>query len=138
LNGNIALELQPEIVCRRVRSNFLPLVLDDRAWLDAGEGKRFCSQLQTAGFHDHLLNDVGLRELDYRTVGLDRSRGDVFDLDAVNVGYVDLAVFLAPALVEDLDAHVMRQNEIVHLAVIENKKYLGIIHLHDLVKEGLL
>ena len=33
---------------------------------------------------------------------------------------------------------LMRQNEIVHLAVIENKKYLGIIHLHDLVKEGLL
>ena len=33
---------------------------------------------------------------------------------------------------------MMRQNEIVHLAVIENKKYLGIIHLHDLVKEGLL
>lgn len=33
---------------------------------------------------------------------------------------------------------LMRQNEIVHLAVVENKKYLGIIHLHDLVKEGLL
>jgi arabinose-5-phosphate isomerase len=33
---------------------------------------------------------------------------------------------------------IMRQNEIVHLAVVENKKYLGIIHLHDLVKEGLL
>ena len=33
---------------------------------------------------------------------------------------------------------LMRQNEIVHLAVIENKKYLGINHLHDLVKEGLL
>jgi arabinose-5-phosphate isomerase len=33
---------------------------------------------------------------------------------------------------------IMRQNEIVHLAVVENKKYLGIIHLHDLVKEGLI
>ena len=33
---------------------------------------------------------------------------------------------------------IMRQHEIVHLAVVENKKYLGIIHLHDLVKEGLL
>ena len=33
---------------------------------------------------------------------------------------------------------LMRQNEIVHLVVVENKKYLGIIHLHDLVKEGLL
>jgi arabinose-5-phosphate isomerase len=33
---------------------------------------------------------------------------------------------------------ILRQNEIVHLVVAENKKYLGIIHLHDLVKEGLL
>lgn len=33
---------------------------------------------------------------------------------------------------------ILRQNEIVHLVVVENKKYLGIIHLHDLVKEGLL
>ena len=33
---------------------------------------------------------------------------------------------------------IMRQNEIVHLVVVENKKYLGIIHLHDLVKEGLI
>jgi arabinose-5-phosphate isomerase len=33
---------------------------------------------------------------------------------------------------------VMRQSEIVHLIVTENKKYLGVIHLHDLVKEGLI
>jgi arabinose-5-phosphate isomerase len=33
---------------------------------------------------------------------------------------------------------IMRQNEIVHLVVTDHKKYLGIIHLHDLVKEGLL
>ena len=33
---------------------------------------------------------------------------------------------------------IMRKKEITHLVVAENKKYLGIIHLHDLVKEGLL
>jgi arabinose-5-phosphate isomerase len=33
---------------------------------------------------------------------------------------------------------MMRQNEIVHLIVTENNKYLGVIHLHDLVKEGLI
>lgn len=32
----------------------------------------------------------------------------------------------------------MRQHEITQLAVVENDTYLGIIHLHDLVKEGLL
>jgi len=33
---------------------------------------------------------------------------------------------------------IMRQNEIMQLVVLEEEKYLGIIHLHDLVKEGLL
>ncbi len=33
---------------------------------------------------------------------------------------------------------VMRKNEITQLVVAENDNYLGIIHLHDLVKEGLI
>lgn len=33
---------------------------------------------------------------------------------------------------------VMRKNSIMQLAVVENEKYLGILHLHDLVKEGLI
>lgn len=33
---------------------------------------------------------------------------------------------------------IMRQNEIMQLVVIENNKYVGILHLHDLVKEGLI
>jgi arabinose-5-phosphate isomerase len=33
---------------------------------------------------------------------------------------------------------MMRQYEITHLAVTENDKYLGMIQLHDLVKEGLI
>jgi arabinose-5-phosphate isomerase len=33
---------------------------------------------------------------------------------------------------------LMRQNEIMQLAVAENGAYLGILHLHDLVKEGLI
>ena len=32
----------------------------------------------------------------------------------------------------------MRRSEITQLAVTENERYLGIIHLHDLVKEGLI
>jgi arabinose-5-phosphate isomerase len=38
--------------------------------------------------------------------------------------------------VEALD--VLRKKEIAQLAVVEKGKYLGIIHLHDLVKEGLI
>jgi arabinose-5-phosphate isomerase len=33
---------------------------------------------------------------------------------------------------------IMRKNEIMQLVVTENDRYLGIIHLHDLVKEGLI
>ena len=33
---------------------------------------------------------------------------------------------------------VMRKNEITQLVVAENGNYLGILHLHDLVKEGLI
>ncbi len=33
---------------------------------------------------------------------------------------------------------IMRKAEITHLVVAENGKYLGMIHLHDLVKEGLI
>ena len=33
---------------------------------------------------------------------------------------------------------IMRKNEITQLVVAENERYLGILHLHDLVKEGLI
>ena len=38
--------------------------------------------------------------------------------------------------VNELD--IMRKHEITQLAVTKNGKYLGIIHLHDLIKEGLI
>jgi arabinose-5-phosphate isomerase len=38
--------------------------------------------------------------------------------------------------VEALD--LMRKNDITHLVVSENNHYIGILHLHDLVKEGLI
>ena len=33
---------------------------------------------------------------------------------------------------------LMRQNSITQLLVTEGKKYLGIVHLHDLIREGLI
>jgi len=33
---------------------------------------------------------------------------------------------------------LMRQNSITQLVVAEDGNYLGILHLHDLVKEGLI
>ena len=33
---------------------------------------------------------------------------------------------------------IMRKNEIMQLVVVDKDVYLGIIHLHDLIKEGLI
>ena len=40
------------------------------------------------------------------------------------------------ALVVDA-LHMMRQNSITQLPVMHNGNYLGIIHLHDILKEGI-
>ena len=33
---------------------------------------------------------------------------------------------------------LMRKKSITQLVVVNNKKYLGFIHLHDLIREGLI
>jgi arabinose-5-phosphate isomerase len=33
---------------------------------------------------------------------------------------------------------LMRKKSITQLVVIENRRYLGFIHLHDLIREGLI
>ena len=33
---------------------------------------------------------------------------------------------------------LMRKNDITHLVVVKENKYLGVLHLHDLIKEGLI
>ena len=42
----------------------------------------------------------------------------------------------AEALVVDA-LHKMRENSITQLPVVHEGKYLGIIHLHDILKEGI-
>jgi len=32
----------------------------------------------------------------------------------------------------------MRQHDITQLLVLEDKRYIGIIHLHDLIREGII
>lgn len=34
--------------------------------------------------------------------------------------------------------NLMKENDITHLVVADGKKYVGILHLHDLIKEGLI
>jgi arabinose-5-phosphate isomerase len=76
-----------------------------------------------------IITDGDLRRMLEKN-GLDEVKAkDIMTKNPKTIGPGEMAV-------NALD--IMRQYEIVHLAVVENKKYLGIIHLHDLVKEGLL
>ena len=38
--------------------------------------------------------------------------------------------------IEALD--IMQSNNITQLLVVENNKYKGVVHLHDLLKEGII
>ena len=34
--------------------------------------------------------------------------------------------------------HIMQEKSITQLAVVENEKLVGFVHLHDLLKEGIV
>ena len=76
-----------------------------------------------------IITDGDLRRMLERN-GLDQIRAkDIMSLHPKTIAPAEMAV-------NALD--IMRKNEITQLVVAENNRYLGIIHLHDLVKEGLI
>jgi arabinose-5-phosphate isomerase len=54
------------------------------------------------------------------------------DIMSPNPRVISPDVLLVDAL------HTMRSNNITQLLVVDNKQYLGVIHLHDILKEGIL
>jgi arabinose-5-phosphate isomerase len=54
---------------------------------------------------------------------------DIMTVNPQTIGPTEMAI-------NALD--IMRKREIMQLVVAENGNYLGILHLHDLVKEGLI
>ena len=77
-----------------------------------------------------IITDGDLRRMLEKSVAIDTIKaGDIMTANPKTIGPDELAV-------DALD--VLRKNEISQLAVTENRKYLGIIHLHDLIREGLI
>lgn len=77
-----------------------------------------------------IITDGDLRRMLEKSVAIDTIKaGDIMTTNPKTIGPDELAV-------DALD--VLRRNEISQLAVIEHNKYLGIIHLHDLIREGLI
>jgi arabinose-5-phosphate isomerase len=77
-----------------------------------------------------IITDGDLRRMLEKSDSIDRIQArDILTPNPKTIAPTEMAV-------NALD--LMRQNEIMQLVVAENERYLGIIHLHDLVKEGLI
>ena len=77
-----------------------------------------------------IITDGDLRRMLEKNVAIDKIKAeDIMTVNPKSIGPDEMAV-------EALD--MLRRNEISQLVVIEDRKYLGIIHLHDLIREGLI
>lgn len=77
-----------------------------------------------------IITDGDLRRMLEKNPAIDSIKAsDIMSIHPKTIGPEELAV-------NALD--LLRKNEITQLVVTENNKYLGIIHLHDLIKEGLI
>ena len=83
--------------------------------------------------NDHLLGiitDGDLRRMLEKSISFDGlTAADIMTTTPQSIGADELAV-------DALD--LMRKKAITQLVVVDNKKYLGFIHLHDLIREGLI
>jgi arabinose-5-phosphate isomerase len=77
-----------------------------------------------------IITDGDLRRMLEKNIDLQKiSAKDIMALNPKTISANDLAV-------DALD--IMRKNNISQLLVIDKEKYSGIIHLHDLVREGII
>ncbi len=77
-----------------------------------------------------IITDGDLRRMLEKNFLLqDITAKDIMSVNPKTISQNDLAV-------NALD--LMRKNNISQLLVVDNKRYAGIIHLHDLVREGII
>ena len=77
-----------------------------------------------------IITDGDLRRMLEKNIAIDTiSAGDIMSKNPKTIEPDELAV---NAL------ELLRKNEISQLVVIDKGKYSGIIHLHDLIREGLI
>lgn len=77
-----------------------------------------------------VITDGDLRRLLERNISINSvSAADVMTTTPKTIGADELAI-------DALD--IMRKKSITQLVVVDGEKYLGFIHLHDLIREGLI
>jgi len=77
-----------------------------------------------------IITDGDLRRMLEKSVAIDTIK--VNDIMTANPQTIEPDMLAVEAL------DILRKKEISQLVVVEKRKYLGIIHIHDLVKEGLI
>jgi arabinose-5-phosphate isomerase len=77
-----------------------------------------------------IITDGDLRRMLEKTIAIDSVK--VMDIMTPNPQTIEPEMLAVEAL------DILRKKEISQLVVAEKGKYLGIIHIHDLVKEGLI
>ncbi|MEO6357078.1 MAG: KpsF/GutQ family sugar-phosphate isomerase [Ferruginibacter sp.] len=77
-----------------------------------------------------IITDGDLRRMLEKTTNFSALQAN--DIMSINPAIIDASVLAAEAL------EMMKARDISQLLVIENGLYAGIIHLHDLVKEGII
>jgi arabinose-5-phosphate isomerase len=77
-----------------------------------------------------IITDGDLRRMLEKSVAINTiTAGEIMTRNPVTIRPEELAV-------DALD--IMRKKEISQLAVTDNGSYLGILHIHDLIREGLI
>jgi arabinose-5-phosphate isomerase len=77
-----------------------------------------------------IITDGDLRRMLEKNTAIDKIQADdIMTRDPQTIGPDEMAI-------DALD--ILRKKEISQLAVTDNGKYLGILHLHDLIREGLI
>ena len=86
--------------------------------------------INNAGTLAGVITDGDLRRLLERTENFENIQaGHIMTPNPKSIASTEMAV-------NALD--LMRSNSITQLVVVDDEKYIGVVHLHDLVKEGLL
>jgi arabinose-5-phosphate isomerase len=77
-----------------------------------------------------IITDGDLRRMLEKNVSIEKVMAkDIMTVNPKTIGPDELAI-------DALDS--LRKNGITQLAVVANAQYLGIVHLHDLIREGLI
>ena len=77
-----------------------------------------------------IITDGDLRRMLQKNLQLETQKAS--DIMTRNPKTIEKDAFAVKAL------HVMQENNITQLAVVDEKKIAGFVHLHDLLKEGIV